>query len=82
MLAAVAATDLRPLLPAIDVPTLFVNERQSVVPWEVGEWLADNVSRARRVVLEAGHGPLWDDATGFNEALRSFVASLEDTAAA
>ena len=82
MLAAVAATDLRPLLPAIDVPTLFVNGRQSVVPWEVGEWLADKVPQARRVVLEAGHGPFWDDSTGFNEALRSFVASLEDMTAA
>ena len=82
MLAAVAATDLRPLLPAIDVPTLFVNGRHSVVPCEVGEWLADKVPQARRVVLEAGHGPFWDDSTGFNEALRSFVASLEDPTAA
>jgi non-heme chloroperoxidase len=81
MLAAVAATDLRPLLATIDLPTLLVNGRQSVVPWEVGKWLADELPRARSVVLEAGHGPFWDDPVRFNEAIRSFIASLDDTPA-
>lgn len=81
MLAAVAATDLRPLLPAIDLPTLLVNGRQSVVPWKVGEWLAENLPHARHVVLEAGHGPFWDDAGRFNEAIRSFAESVEDASA-
>lgn len=76
MLAAVAATDLRPLLPALDLPTLLVNGRRSVVPWEVGGWLADNLPQARSVVLEAGHGPFWDDPAGFNQAVRAFVESL------
>jgi non-heme chloroperoxidase len=78
MLAAVAATDLRPLLSAIDVPVLLVNGRHSVVPWDVGEWLAANLPQARRVVLEAGHGPFWDDSGRFNDAIRTFAASVED----
>jgi non-heme chloroperoxidase len=78
MLAAVAATDLRPLLSAIDVPTLLVNGRHSVVPCEVGDWLAENLPHARRVVLDAGHGPFWDDSGPFNEAVRSFAASVGD----
>jgi len=79
MLGAVAATDLRPLLPALDLPTLLVNGRTSVVPYEVGGWLAENLPQGSSVVLEAGHGPFWDDATGFNEALRAFLASLGDS---
>jgi pimeloyl-ACP methyl ester carboxylesterase len=76
MLGAVAATDLRPLLPSLDLPTLLVNGRRSVVPYEVGGWLAEKLPQARSVVLEAGHGPFWDDAPGFNDAVRVFLASL------
>jgi pimeloyl-ACP methyl ester carboxylesterase len=78
MLGAVAATDLRPLLPELKLPTLLVNGRRSVVPYEVGDWLAENLPDGRSVVLEAGHGPFWDDAAGFNEAVRAFGASLSD----
>jgi pimeloyl-ACP methyl ester carboxylesterase len=82
MLGAVAATDLRPLLPALDLPTLLVNGRRSVVPFEVGAWLAENLPQARCVVLEAGHGPFWDDAPGFNDAVRAFLAPLVGASAA
>ncbi len=75
MLATVAFVDLRPLLPQLDLPVLLVNGLRSVVPCEVGGWLEERLPRARRVVLEqAGHGPFWDDAPGFNEALRQFVS--------
>jgi non-heme chloroperoxidase len=77
MLAAVAATDLRPFLPQLDVPVLFVNGRRSVVPFEVGAWLAEQVPNSRSVVLDgAGHGPFWDDAAGFNEAVREFARAV------
>jgi pimeloyl-ACP methyl ester carboxylesterase len=79
MLGAVAATDLRPLLPALDLPTLLVNGRKSVVPYEVGEWLAAKLPQGRSIVLETGHGPFWDDAIGFNDALRAFLGSLSDS---
>jgi non-heme chloroperoxidase len=81
MLAAVAATDLRPLLPELDLPVLLVNGRRSVVPCEVGTWLADHLPQARGVVLEeVGHGPFWDDSAGFNRAVRDFVTFLRTTA--
>lgn len=82
MLAAVASTDLRPLLPELDLPALVVNGRRSVVPFEVGGWLAQQLPHARSVVLaEAGHGPFWDDAAGFNQAVREFVVGLRSAGA-
>jgi non-heme chloroperoxidase len=74
MLAAVAYADLRPLLPSLRLPVLVVNGASSVVPVEVGAWLAAALPSARSVVLPgAGHAPFWDDAPGFNGAVRSFV---------
>ena len=40
MLSAVAYTDLRPLLPSLQLPVLVVNGGRSAVPPEVGPWLA------------------------------------------
>lgn len=74
MLAAVANVDLRPLLPQLELPVLLVNGRHSVVPYEVGGWLEEHLPRARRVVLEGGHAPFWDDPIGFNAAVREFAA--------
>jgi non-heme chloroperoxidase len=77
MLAAVASVDLRPRLADLDLPVLLVNGGRSVVPPSVGQWLAGQLSQARCVLLEeAGHAPFWDDAGGFNSAVRSFVHSL------
>jgi pimeloyl-ACP methyl ester carboxylesterase len=74
MLAAVAYCDLRPLLPSLTLPVLVVNGGKSAVPSEVGAWLAASLPDARSVVLpEAGHAPFWDDAPGFNAAVRAFV---------
>lgn len=74
MLAAVAGTDLRPLLPQLDLPVLAVNGERSAVPAAVGGWLAANLPRGRSIVLEgAGHAPFWDDPAGFNRALRDFI---------
>jgi non-heme chloroperoxidase len=79
LLATVANVDLRPLLPHVGVPVLLVNGRRSVVPSDVGAWLAENLPRATRVVLdEAGHAPFWDDAPGFNRAVRDFAARHGD----
>jgi non-heme chloroperoxidase len=74
MLSAVAYTDLRPLLPSLRLPVLVVNGGRSAVPTEVGAWIADALPSARSLVLpEAGHAPFWDDAAGFNAAVRGFV---------
>ena len=77
MLALVAATDLRPLIPQLDLPTLLINGKQSVVPFEVGRWLEEHLPKARGIVLEhAGHGPFWDDPVEFNRAVREFSSQL------
>ena len=74
MLAAVAMTDLRPLLPELKLPVLLVNGTRSAVPCEVGRWLEEHLPQGRRLVLEgAGHAPWWDDADGFNQGLRRFI---------
>jgi len=78
MLAAVAYTDLRPLLDRLELPVLLVNGGRSAVPPAVGGWLAENLPHARTVVLpDAGHAPFWDDAPGFNAAVREFVRAGE-----
>lgn len=74
MLAAVAETDLRPLLPQLKLPVLLVNGSRSAVPYEVGRWLEEHLPESRRLVLEgAGHAPYWDDPEGFNQGLRRFI---------
>jgi non-heme chloroperoxidase len=76
MLAAVAYTDLRPLLGQLELPVLVVNGGKSAVPSDVGAWLAARLPQGRSVVLEdAGHAPFWDDAPGFNAVVREFVRS-------
>jgi pimeloyl-ACP methyl ester carboxylesterase len=79
MLATVANVDLRPLLPALELPVLLVNGRRSAVPHEVGAWLARELPDARAIVLEAGHAPFWDDAEAFNRAVRAFEVRRADT---
>ncbi len=74
MLADVARTDLRPLLDDVRVPVLAVNGRESIVPPDVGPWLAGALPDGRAVVLDgAGHAPFWDDPQAFNRAVRDFV---------
>ncbi len=74
MLAAVAGTDLRPLLPALKLPVLLVNGTRSAVPYEVGRWLEEHLPDGRRLVLEgAGHAPYWDAPDDFNRGIRQFV---------
>jgi pimeloyl-ACP methyl ester carboxylesterase len=74
MLAAVANDDLRPYLRQLEPPVLLVNGRHSVVPHEVSAWLEECLPRARRVLLEGGHAPFWDNPPGFNSAVRDFAA--------
>ena len=74
MLAAVAGTDLRPLLAGLKLPVLLVNGTRSAVPYEVGGWLADHLQDGRRLILEgAGHSPYWDASEGFNRGVRRFI---------
>jgi non-heme chloroperoxidase len=74
MLATVANVDLRPLLPALRVPVLAVNGRNSIVPVAVGRWLVEHLPCARQVVVEAGHLPYLEAPEAFNAAVRHFAA--------
>jgi pimeloyl-ACP methyl ester carboxylesterase len=68
MLALVAATDLRPLLPQLDLPTLLINGKQSVVPYD--QPLAGGASATRSASSSTRPGTaLWDDPAGFNRAV-------------
>jgi pimeloyl-ACP methyl ester carboxylesterase len=76
MIQTVANADLRPHLSLLDLPVLLVNGERSVVPPEVGVWLAEQLPRADRLLLAgAGHAPFWDDPDTFNAALRRFAAT-------
>jgi len=75
MLATVANVDLRPMLPALSLPVLIVNGRHSIVPTEVGQWIATQVPQGRAIVLEqSGHLPYIEEYQRFNDAVRHFVA--------
>jgi non-heme chloroperoxidase len=76
MIQAVANVDLRPLLSLLDLPVLLVNGERSVVPADVGTWLAEHLPRGRRhLIAGAGHAPFWDDPETFNTAVRDFAAT-------
>lgn len=76
LLAAVAATDLRPYLPSLSLPCLFVNGERSIVPCAVGGWLAGAVQDGRAETLaDAGHAPFWDRPAEFNRLVSEFGSS-------
>jgi non-heme chloroperoxidase len=76
LLAAVAATDLRPYLPALALPCLFVNGERSIVPCAVGDWLAGAVQDGRAETLaDAGHAPFWDRPAEFNSLVSDFASA-------
>lgn len=75
MLATVANVDLRPLLPAVQIPVLMINGRHSIVPVQVGHWLASQLPKGRAAILEdAGHLPYIEQPGAFNQLVRDFVA--------
>jgi hypothetical protein len=56
-------TDVRPILPAITVPTLVLHARDDpAVPVQSGRYLADHIAGARMVELDgADHAPWFTD---------------------
>ena len=51
-----ATQDWRDLIPRLDLPTLVVGGRVSVVPWQSQEWIAGKVSGARLEIFEEEEG--------------------------
>lgn len=69
--------DFRALIPEIALPllALYGRSNNSVMPGDVGQWIADAAPRGELVTLAgAGHSPFWDDALAFNAALAAFTA--------
>jgi non-heme chloroperoxidase len=51
-----ATQDWRDLIPRLDLPTLVVGGRVSVVPWQSQEWIAGQVKGARLEIFEEEEG--------------------------
>ena len=75
---AMGTSDLRPLVPAIRVPTLVVcGERDRVTPPATAEWLARTIPDARLVLIPgAGHASQQERPELFNAAVREFLQRL------
>jgi pimeloyl-ACP methyl ester carboxylesterase len=76
---ALGATDVTRLLSEINVPTLVIHGAQdAVVPLETGRMLADNIPRARLIVIpDAGHVSNQEQPAAFNAAVRRFLADFQ-----
>ena len=68
-------SDWRPLLAAIEVPTLIIwGERDRVTPLKIGEAIHQAIPGSQLVVIkEAGHNPMWDHPDVFNQKLLEFL---------
>ena len=51
-----ATQDWRDVIPRLDLPTLVVGGRVSVVPWQSQEWIAAQVKGAHLEIFEEGEG--------------------------
>jgi pimeloyl-[acyl-carrier protein] methyl ester esterase len=72
------ATDLRPLLPRLDVPTLVIHgEADAICPPGAGRHLAAAIPGARLLALPgAGHAPFLSREAAVAEALEDFAGGL------
>ncbi|KAL7621424.1 hypothetical protein AAE478_008746 [Parahypoxylon ruwenzoriense] len=74
-----AAADWRDVFPRINVPTLVVSARGSLLPVEGLEWIAKQIPGARLEVFgkeEGGsHFMYWENPDKFNKILEEFLAS-------
>jgi len=59
MLRMMAEIDIRPVLPAIGVPTLSIVREQGSIPPEHGRYLADHIPGAEFVQLPGGNNLIW-----------------------
>jgi pimeloyl-ACP methyl ester carboxylesterase len=78
---AVRTTDQRPLLGAIDLPTLIVHGTlDGDCPLQHAHWLADGLPRARLVeIMGGGHTILTAHSVALADAMRLFLAEQTPT---
>jgi pimeloyl-ACP methyl ester carboxylesterase len=76
-----AHQDWRRQIGLIDIPTLIVAGRASVVPWTAAEWIAHKIPGARLEIFEpdagGSHLLALENPTRFNRLLRGFLAGDE-----
>ena len=77
LLSAVAGSDVRALLPAIDVPVLVIHRRHDCkVDYRLGRYLAEHLPRARLELLEGvDHLPYRGDSRAVTDAIDRFLGS-------
>lgn len=70
-------SDWRDVVGTIDVPTLVVGGRASLIKWKTQEWVAKHVKDSKLVVFEeaegGGHLMFWENPTKFNEIVKAFL---------
>ncbi len=81
-LALLATSDVRGMLPALDVPALVLHGRRDrLVPVAAGEYLARQLPRARLVTIAAaGHAPFLSHAGASLAAIQSFLQEQHEPA--
>jgi len=74
--------DLRPLLPAIRVPTLVLNRKgDMLVPTEMGQYLADHIPDAKLVELPGiDHVPWFGDTDRYVDEIQEFLTGVRHVA--
>ena len=69
--------DWRDLIPRLDLPTLVVGGRVSVVPWRSQVWIAEQVKGARLEIFEeeegGNHFMFIEGHEKFNDIVADFV---------
>jgi pimeloyl-ACP methyl ester carboxylesterase len=79
-----AHQDWRRQIGLIELPTLVVAGRASVVPWSAAEWIARKIPGARLEIFEPDEGGshllALENPAKFNQLLREFVAGVASSA--
>ena len=74
--SAMGQTDLRSVLPSIEVPTVVLHGKEdSRIGWPVAAWLAERIKGARLALLDGvGHTPFVEDQRLFNATMTDWLA--------
>ncbi len=82
LLAMVADTDVRDLLPSIRVPTLVLHRAEEFIPVESARYMAERIPGARLIVLPGmDHIPFYGDADGYAEEIEEFLTGARQAPA-
>jgi non-heme chloroperoxidase len=69
-----ASTDWRDLIPRIDLPTLVVGAKKSIVPWKSQIWLHEQIPGSKVEIFETyGHIMFYESFDRFNQIVTDFV---------